>query len=142
VLFEGEWLLLGTDLVKDPEVLVRAYDDSAGVTAEFNKNVLTVLNRELDADFDVAAFEHVSVWDAEAAWIEMRLRATKAMRVRIAALDLDIQFAAGEEMRTEVSAKFTRAGVTSELADAGFELTRWYTDPEGRFAVTLARAAS
>jgi L-histidine N-alpha-methyltransferase len=142
VLFEGEWLLLGTDLVKDPGVLVRAYDDAAGVTAEFNKNVLAVLNRELDADFDVAAFEHVAVWDAEAQWIEMRLRATKAMRVRIAALDLDIRFAEGEEMRTEVSAKFTRAGVTAELVDAGFELTRWYTDPEGRFALTLARAAS
>jgi L-histidine N-alpha-methyltransferase len=142
VLVEGEWLLLGTDLVKDPAVLVRAYDDAAGVTAAFNKNVLTVLNRELSADFDVDAFEHVAVWDAEAQWIEMRLRATRAMRVRIAALDLDIQFADGEEMRTEVSAKFTQAGVQAELADAGFELTRWYTDPEGRFALTLARAAS
>jgi L-histidine N-alpha-methyltransferase len=141
VLSEGEWLLLGTDLVKDPDVLVRAYDDSAGVTAEFNRNVLAVLNGQLDADFDVAAFEHVAVWDADAQWIEMRLRATRAMRVRIAALDLDIRFAEGEELRTEVSAKFTRPGVTSELSDAGFELTRWFTDPDGRFAVSLARAA-
>jgi L-histidine N-alpha-methyltransferase len=140
VLFEGEWLLLGTDLVKDPDVLVRAYDDSAGVTAEFNKNVLSVLNRELDADFDVAAFQHVALWDPEAEWIEMRLRATRAMRVRLAALDLDVRFAQGEEMRTEVSAKFTRPGVTAELAAAGFELTRWFTDPDGRFAVSLARA--
>lgn len=141
VLFEGEWLLLGTDLVKDPDVLVRAYDDSAGVTAEFNRNVLNVLNRELDADFDVPAFEHVALWDADAEWIEMRLRATRAMRVRLAALDLDIRFAQGEELRTEVSAKFTRAGVTRELSDAGFELARWCTDPAGRFAVSLARAA-
>ncbi|HEX4702367.1 MAG TPA: L-histidine N(alpha)-methyltransferase [Pseudonocardiaceae bacterium] len=140
VLFEGEWLLLGTDLVKDPDVLVRAYDDSAGVTAEFNKNVLRVLNRELDGDFDVDAFEHVALWDPEAEWIEMRLRATKAMRVRLASLDLDIQFTAGEELHTEVSAKFTRAGVAGELADTGFELIRWMTDPEGRFAVSLARA--
>jgi L-histidine N-alpha-methyltransferase len=140
VLVDGEWLLLGTDLVKDPDVLVRAYDDSAGVTAEFNKNVLAVLNGQLDADFDVTAFEHVAVWDADAQWIEMRLRATRAMRVRIAALDLDVEFADGEEMRTEVSAKFTREGVRSELADAGFDLIRWFTDPDGRFAVSLARA--
>jgi L-histidine N-alpha-methyltransferase len=142
VLGEGEWLLLGTDLVKDPDVLVRAYDDSAGVTAEFNKNVLRVLNRELDADFDVDAFRHVAVWDAEAEWIEMRLRATRAMRVRLATLDLEVSFAEGEEMRTEVSSKFRQAGVTAELAEAGFELTRWSTDPEGRFAVSLARAVA
>jgi L-histidine N-alpha-methyltransferase len=141
VLFEGEWLLLGTDLVKDPAVLVRAYDDSAGVTAEFNRNVLRVLNRELDGDFDVEAFEHVALWDAEAEWIEMRLRATRAMQVRLAGLDLDVTFAAGEELHTEVSAKFTRLRVEAELAEAGFELARWLTDSEGRFAVSLARAA-
>ncbi|HEX9336274.1 MAG TPA: L-histidine N(alpha)-methyltransferase [Pseudonocardiaceae bacterium] len=140
VLFEGEWLLLGTDLVKDPGVLVRAYDDSAGVTAEFNRNVLRVLNRELDGDIDVDAFEHVAVWDPDAEWIEMRLRATRAMRVRLAALDLTVDFAHGEELHTEVSAKFTRPGITAELAEAGFELTRWLTDPEGRFGVSLARA--
>lgn len=141
VLFEGEWLVLGTDLVKDPSVLVRAYDDSAGVTAEFNKNVLLVLNRELAADFDVSSFSHVARWDADAEWIEMRLRAERAMRVHLDALSLDISFAAGEEMRTEVSAKFRRGGVSRELAEAGFELVRWFTDPDGLFAVSLARAA-
>ncbi|HEX5115640.1 MAG TPA: L-histidine N(alpha)-methyltransferase [Pseudonocardiaceae bacterium] len=141
VLFEGEWLVLGTDLVKDPSVLVRAYDDSAGVTAEFNKNVLLVLNRELSADFDVSSFSHVARWDADAEWIEMRLRAERAMRVNLAALSLDISFAAGEEMRTEVSAKFRRGGVSRELAEAGFELVRWFTDPDELFAVSLARAA-
>jgi L-histidine N-alpha-methyltransferase len=141
VLAEGEWLLLGTDLVKDPDVLVRAYDDSAGVTAEFDKNVLLVLNRELDANFDADAFEHVAMWDPDAQWIEMRLRATKAMRVRLAALDLDLTFERGEELRTEVSAKFTWPGVTAELAEAGFELVKWFTDPKERFAVSLARAA-
>ncbi len=140
VLYGGEWLLLGTDLVKDPEVLVRAYDDSAGVTAEFNRNVLHVMNRELDADFDVSAFEHVALWDAEAEWIEMRLRATRAMRVRLAALDLDVRFEPGEQLRTEVSAKFRKPGVAEELAATGFELVKWFTDPEGRFAVSLARA--
>lgn len=141
LLAEGEWLLLGTDLVKDPDVLVRAYDDSAGVTAEFNRNVLRVLNRELDADFDVDAFRHVAVWDAEREWIEMRLRAERAMSVHIGGLDLDVRFAEGEELRTEVSAKFRREGVEAELAEAGFELAEWWTDPEGRFGLSLARAA-
>lgn len=141
VLAEGEWLLLGTDLVKDPDVLVRAYDDTAGVTASFNKNVLHVLNRELDADFDVASFAHVAVWDADAAWIEMRLRALRDMAVTVRALDLSVSFARGEELRTEVSAKFTWPGVSAELAEGGFELVKWYTDPGERFAVSLARAA-
>jgi L-histidine N-alpha-methyltransferase len=141
VLSEGEWLLLGTDLVKDPDVLVKAYDDSAGVTAEFNKNVLAVLNREVNADFDVASFDHVARWDAEAQWIEMRLRATRAMDVNLAGLGITIHFERGEELRTEVSAKFTWPGITAELAEAGFELIKWYTDPPERFAVSLARAA-
>ncbi|HJP80391.1 MAG TPA: L-histidine N(alpha)-methyltransferase [Pseudonocardiaceae bacterium] len=140
VLNAGEWLLLGTDLVKDPDTLVRAYDDAAGVTAEFNRNVLRVLNRELDADFDVDAFAHVARWDTEREWIEMRLRATRAMRVHVAGLDLTVDFADGEEMRTEVSAKFRRDGVRSELADSGFELVSWLTDAQGRFALSLARA--
>jgi L-histidine N-alpha-methyltransferase len=141
VLSEGEWLLLGTDLVKDPDVLVKAYDDSAGVTAEFNKNVLAVLNREVNADFDVASFDHVARWDAEAQWIEMRLRATRAMDVNLTGLGIKIHFERGEELRTEVSAKFTWPGITAELAEAGFELIKWYTDPQERFAVSLARAA-
>jgi L-histidine N-alpha-methyltransferase len=140
VLNAGEWLLLGTDLVKDPDTLVRAYDDAAGVTAEFNRNVLHVLNRELDADFDVDAFAHVALWDAEREWIEMRLRATRAIRARVADLDLTVEFAQGEELRTEVSAKFRKDGVRAELADAGFELVTWLTDEQGRFALSLARA--
>ncbi|MFL6122911.1 L-histidine N(alpha)-methyltransferase [Actinophytocola sp.] len=136
----GEWLLLGTDLVKDPATLVAAYDDAAGVTAEFNRNVLHVLNRELDADFDVPAFEHVARWDEKEEWIEMRLRATRAMRVHVRALDLTVPFAEGEELHTEVSAKFRPARVAAELTEAGFTLTRWWTDREGRFGVSLAQA--
>ena len=137
----GEWLLLGTDLVKDPAVLVPAYDDAAGVTAEFNRNVLRVVNRDLHAEFDVRAFDHVAIWDAEREWIEMRLRARTAMRVPIRDLDLTVSFAAGEDLRTEVSAKFRPDGVERELAAAGFTLRNWWTDPAGRFAVSLARAA-
>jgi L-histidine N-alpha-methyltransferase len=137
---EGEYLLLGTDLVKDPAVLVPAYDDAAGVTAEFNRNVLRVVNRDLHAGFDVEAFDHVAIWDAEREWIEMRLRARTAMRVPIRDLDLTVSFAAGEDLRTEVSAKFRRDGVRRELAAAGFTLRNWWTDPDGLFAVSLARA--
>ncbi|HEX6347006.1 L-histidine N(alpha)-methyltransferase [Umezawaea sp.] len=140
VLGAGEWLLLGTDLVKDPAVLVRAYDDAQGVTAEFNRNVLRVINRELGGDFDVSAFEHVALWNAEQEWIEMRLRATRAVTVRLAELDLDVEFAEGEELRTEVSAKFRPDGVRTELEEAGFDLHRWWTDSQGRFALSLARA--
>ncbi|XVS61373.1 L-histidine N(alpha)-methyltransferase [Actinosynnema sp. CA-299493] len=140
VLEPGEWLLLGTDLVKDPDVLVRAYDDAQGVTAEFNRNVLRVINRTLDADFDPADFEHVALWNAEEEWIEMRLRALRPVKAHVTALSLDVEFAEGEELRTEVSAKFRREGVARELTAAGFALERWWTDPEGRFALTLARA--
>jgi L-histidine N-alpha-methyltransferase len=141
VLEPGEQLLLGTGLVTDPAVLVPAYDDAAGVTAEFNRNVLRVLNRELGADFDVDAFEHVALWDAEHEWIEMRLRAVRAMTVHVTALELAVRFAAGEEMRTEVSAKFRPDGVRAELAAAGLDLTRMWTDPRHRFALSLATAA-
>lgn len=134
----GDAFLLGTDLVKDPAVLVAAYDDAAGVTAAFNKNVLAVLNAELGADFDLDAFEHVAVWDAEREWIEMRLRASSAQSVRVAGLGLTASFAAGEEMRTEVSAKFREAGVAAELAAAGLALRSWWTDPGGQFALSLA----
>jgi L-histidine N-alpha-methyltransferase len=141
VLDTGEWLLLGTDLVKAPDVLVRAYDDAQGVTAEFNRNVLRVLNRELDGNFDVDAFEHVARWNAEQEWIEMRLRARRPVRARLGVLGLDVEFTAGEELRTEVSAKFRRDRVETELQAAGFELHRWWTDSRQRFAVSLARAA-
>jgi L-histidine Nalpha-methyltransferase len=140
VLEPGEWLLLGTDLVKDPGVLVPAYDDAQGVTAEFNRNVLRVVNRELDADFDADSFEHVALWDSENEWIEMRLRATRPMRVDLPGAGIAIDFAAGEQMRTEISAKFRREKVAAELGDAGFALTQWWTDTEGWFAVSLARA--
>ncbi|WP_346618593.1 L-histidine N(alpha)-methyltransferase [Blastococcus montanus] len=134
----GDTFLLGTDLVKDPDRLVRAYDDAAGVTAEFNRNVLAVLNRELDAAFDPDLFDHVARWDPAEEWIEMRLRSRVDQRVRVGALELDVPFAGGEEMRTEVSAKFRRAGVEAELAAAGLRLTRWWTDPDGDFGVTLS----
>ncbi len=130
--------LLGTDLVKDPEVIEAAYNDSAGITAEFNRNVLHVMNRELGADFDPAAFEHVAFFDREHEWIEMRLRAREAMRVHVADLHLDIGFEAREEMRTEVSAKFTRQRLERDFAVAGLELRDWHTDRDEAFAVSLA----
>ncbi|MET9479140.1 L-histidine N(alpha)-methyltransferase [Streptomyces sp. NPDC006638] len=136
----GDALLLGTDLVKDESVLVRAYDDASGVTAAFNKNVLSVMNRELGADFDPADFEHVALWDEEHEWIEMRLRARRDLTVKIPELDLVVQFDAGEEVRTEVSAKFRQEGVRAELSAAGMELTQWWTDSGGRFALSLATA--
>jgi L-histidine N-alpha-methyltransferase len=134
----GDAFLLGTDLVKDPAVLIAAYDDSAGVTAAFNKNVLAVLNAELGADFDLDAFEHVAVWDAEREWIEMRLRAASAQSVLVRDLGLTVGFTAGEEMRTEVSAKFREAGVAAELAAAGLAMRSWWTDPGGQFGLSLA----
>ncbi|HJQ47960.1 MAG TPA: L-histidine N(alpha)-methyltransferase [Amycolatopsis sp.] len=140
VLNEGEWLLLGTDLVKDPGVLIRAYDDAAGVTAEFDLNVLRVVNRMLDADFDLARFTHESYWDAENEWIEMRLRARDDMTVRIPGADLVVHFAEGEYIRTEISAKFRPNGVSAELSESGFGLQRWWTDSENRFGVSLSRA--
>lgn len=139
-LFTGEWVLLGTDLVKDPDELVPAYDDSAGVTAEFNRNVLAVLNRELGADFDLDNYEHVAIWDPENEWIEMRLRAAAAAKVTLSELALDVVLQGGEQIRTEISAKFRREGVEGELAKAGFDMDSWWTDPEGRFALSLARA--
>ncbi|MEV4333536.1 L-histidine N(alpha)-methyltransferase [Streptomyces sp. NPDC049597] len=141
LLSPGDSLLLGTDLVKDEDVLVRAYDDAAGVTAQFNKNVLAVIARELGADLDPADFDHVAVWDRDNEWIEMRLRARSALGVKIRALDLVVPFEAGEELRTEVSAKFRQAGVRSELAGAGMELTHWWTDEGGRFALSLSTAS-
>jgi L-histidine N-alpha-methyltransferase len=134
----GDAFLLGTDLVKDPAVLVAAYDDDAGVTAAFNKNVLAVLNAELGADFDLDAFEHVAAWDARREWIEMRLRATSAQRVRVGDLGLAVEFAAGEEMRTEVSAKFREGGVRAELAAAGLAMRSWWTDEAGQFGLSLS----
>jgi L-histidine Nalpha-methyltransferase len=133
----GDAFLLGTDLVKDPARLVRAYADAAGVTARFNLNVLAVVNRELGADFDLAAFAHVAEWNSQQEWIEMRLRSARAQVVHVKGLDLDVSFAAGETMRTEISAKFTRVRVESEFAAAGLRLASWWTDRAGDYAVSL-----
>jgi L-histidine N-alpha-methyltransferase len=130
--------LLGTDLVKDTGRLLRAYDDAAGVTAEFNRNVLRVLNRDLDANFVVDAYEHVACWDAAEDWIEMRLRARGPQRVAIDRLGLAVEFADGEELRTEISAKFRRDRVERELAAAGLDLVEWWTDPNDDFALSLS----
>jgi L-histidine N-alpha-methyltransferase len=132
-------LLLGTDLVKDPEVIEAAYDDPGGVTAEFNRNVLHVINRELDADFQPEEFDHVAFFDRRHEWIEMRLRARRDCTVLIAGLGLHVEFAAGEELRTEISAKFTRPRIEADFQAAGLELDGWFTDPEGGFALSLAR---
>lgn len=133
---ERDALLLGVDLVKDADTLVRAYDDSQGVTADFNKNVLHVLNRELGADFDPDAFDHLAVWNAEESRIEMRLRSRVDQRVSLPALDLRVEFERGEELRTEISVKFTPAGLEAELRESGFAVRRWW-DGEG-FALLLA----
>jgi L-histidine N-alpha-methyltransferase len=135
----GDQLLLGTDLVKEADRLEAAYDDAAGVTAEFNKNVLEVLNRELGADFDLDAFEHVARYDAEAERMDIRLRSLADQEVAITGLDLEIAFAAGEEMRTEISTKFTRARLESVYAGAGLEMSGWFTDAAGDYALSLAR---
>ncbi|GAA0980672.1 Histidine N-alpha-methyltransferase [Nocardioides aquaticus] len=136
----GDALLLGTDLVKDPARLVAAYDDAAGVTADFDLNVLRVMNASLGADFDVDGFQHLSVWNAEDEWIEMRLRSRRAQRVRLDALDLEVDFAEGEEVRTEISAKFRQSRVEAELEAAGLRPTAFWTDEAGDYALSLGTA--
>ena len=139
LMYPEDRFLLGTDLVKDRARLEAAYDDAAGVTAEFNKNVLNVLNRELGADFDLGAFEHVAFWDDDNEWIDIRLRALSEQFVDIVDLDMRAHFARNEEMRTEISTKFTRERIESSYADAGLELTDWWTDADGLYALSLAR---
>lgn len=138
VLEEGEQLLLGVGLVTDPAVMVPAYDDAAGVTAQFNRNVLSVLNDRLGANFDPAVFRHVALWDERNEWIEMRLEATESVEAWIPALDLGVVFTEGEQMRTEISAKFRVDGICKELDAAGFGSDRVWTDPRERFALILA----
>ncbi len=138
MLAPGDSLLLGTDLVKDVGRLEAAYDDAAGVTAEFNRNVLHVVNRELGADFDPTAFTHVARFDSDEEWIEMWLRSDVGRRVTVADLGLTVGFDAGEAMRTEISAKFRREGVEAELGDADLAVARWWTDAGGDFAVSLS----
>lgn len=137
----GDALLLGVDLVKDPATLLDAYDDAAGVTAAFNRNLLAVLNRRLGADFHLRDFAHRAVWNAAEERIEMHLRARRAHTVTIPALDLMVHFEAGEAMLTETSAKFRRDALEPELAQAGLVPRGWWTDPEGRYALSLAFAA-
>ena len=134
----GDALLVGVDLVKEPARLVAAYDDASGVTAEFNRNVLAVLNRELGASFDLECFAHVARWSPEHEWIEMRLRCLTAQTVSLPGIGLDVDFAAGEELRTEISAKFRREQVEAELETAGLRLAHWWTDDAGDFAVSLS----
>jgi len=132
-------ILLGTDLVKEPARLEAAYDDAGGVTAEFNKNVLRVLNRELGADFDLAAFEHVARYDGEEARMDIRLRSLADQTVRLDGLDLTVEFADGEEMRTEISSKFTRERLEGVYEEADLEMSGWFTDPAGDYALSLAQ---
>lgn len=136
----GDRLLLGTDLVKERTRLEAAYDDASGVTAEFNKNVLRVLNRELDADFDLDSFEHVARYDATEARMDIRLRSLAEQTIRLEELDMTIGFADGEEMRTEISAKFTRERLDGVYGEAGLQMSGWFTDPAGDYALSLARA--
>jgi L-histidine N-alpha-methyltransferase len=139
LMYPGDRFLLGTDLVKDRDRLEAAYNDSTGVTAEFNKNVLCVLNRELDADFHPEAFEHVAFWDEDNSWMDIRLRSLAEQAVTIPPLEMDVAFAEGEEMRTEISAKFTRTELERVYTRVGLEVVVWWTDPDGLFALSLAR---
>lgn len=134
----GDALLLGTDLVKEPARLVAAYDDAVGVTAAFNRNLLSVLNRELRADFAPRRYAHVARWNGEEERIEMHLRSVGDQEVELAAIDTSVRFADGEEMRTEVSAKFRRRGVEAELGRVGLEVQRWWTDADGDYALSLS----
>ena len=135
---DDDTLLLGTDLVKDVDELEAAYNDSEGVTAEFNRNALHALNRALDADFPPERFEHVAFFNDDESWIEMRLRSMDDRTIRLAGADMEIDLAAGEDIRTEISTKFTRGRVAGDLAEAGLRLDAFWTDDGDRFGVSLA----
>jgi len=139
VLEPGDGFLLGLDLVKDVERLEAAYDDAAGVTARFNRNILLVLNDRLGADFDPAAFDHVAFYDRENAWIEMRLRANRAVRARVPAAGLDVRFDPGDEIRTEISCKYTRRTLAACTRGTGLAIERWFSGRERAFALALLR---
>jgi L-histidine N-alpha-methyltransferase len=141
LMYPGDRFLLGTDLVKDRDQLEAAYNDSQGITAEFNKNVLHVLNGELDADFDPEQFEHVAFWDSDNEWIDIRLRSLAEQFSDVRALDMRVHFSRNEEMRTEISTKFTRERLEASYADAGLELVEWWTDPDELYALSLAKPA-
>jgi L-histidine N-alpha-methyltransferase len=135
----GDAFLVGLDLVKDVGRLEAAYDDAQGVTARFNRNVLQVVNDRLGADFDPEAFAHVAFYDAQNAWIEMRLRATRATTARVPAASLSLRYAVGDEIRTEISCKYTEGAFRALLAGTGLALDRWITDDERAFALALLR---
>jgi L-histidine Nalpha-methyltransferase len=139
LLGDEDHFLLGTDLVKDRPTLEAAYNDSVGVTAEFNKNVLAVLNERLGCDFDLETFEHVAFWDEENLWMDIRLRSLARQVVNISALDMQVAFDRGEEMRTEISTKFAREGLAGIYAESGLEMVGWWTDPDGLYGLSLAR---
>jgi L-histidine Nalpha-methyltransferase len=136
---QGDILLLGVDLVKDPAKLMAAYDDSAGVSAEFSKNLLSVLNANVGADFNLDAFDHVVTWQGEAECVAMWLQSRISQVVRLSEIDLSVDFAAGERIRMSISAKFRRDGIQAELESAGFSLRHWWTDPHGQYALSLSR---
>ncbi len=142
LLGDDDHFLLGTDLVKDRATLEAAYNDSAGVTAEFNKNVLAVLNERLDCDFDLDAFEHVAFWDEENLWMDIRLRSLARQVVNVGALKMQVAFDRGEEMRTEISTKFAREGLAGIYAESGLEMAGWWTDAGGLYGLSLARRAA
>jgi len=142
LLGDEDHFLLGTDLVKDRARLEAAYNDSAGVTAAFNKNVLAVLNERLGCDFDLDSFEHVAFWDDENLWMDIRLRSLARQVIDVSALGMQVAFDRGEEMRTEISTKFAREGLAGIYAESGLEMTGWWTDREGLFALSLAARAS
>jgi dimethylhistidine N-methyltransferase len=136
----GDSFLLGVDLAKEDSILLAAYDDAAGVTAAFNRNLLARLNRELDAEFELEAFAHCALWNEEESRIEMHLRSRHAQRVQVGALGLTVDFAAGESIHTENSYKYRPGQAEALLAEAGFRAEATWTDARGWFAVCLGRA--
>lgn len=134
----GDHFLLGVDLVKDIDLIEAAYNDSAGISAEFNRNILNVLNQQLGADFVTDSFHHVAFFNSAQEWMEMWLEAPHPHVVTIAALDEEIKFEAGERLHTEISAKFRREGIESELAATGLDPVRWFTDDQAYFALSLS----
>jgi L-histidine N-alpha-methyltransferase len=135
----GDFFLLGVDLVKDVDVLEAAYNDSAGITAEFNRNILQVVNRLADGDFEPESYRHLAFFDRENCWIEISLAAASEQRARLEALDLTLSIEAGEQIHTEISSKYDRPAVEKMLVAGGFRLAEWYTDPDQLFALALAR---
>jgi L-histidine N-alpha-methyltransferase len=134
-------LLIGVDLVKDPSRLEAAYNDPVGLTAEFNRNILRVLNRRFGADFDPESFAHRAFFDPVNAWIEMRLQAQHPVTVRLPAIDLELKLEAFDELRTEISAKYTRESLAQAAQESGLRLAGWFTDPQQLFGLSLLRKA-